>query len=159
VPAVIDSVRTPVVAAGGIADSRGFLAALALGACGVQMGTRFLATRESNATQSDINKILGASEDDTVVSSALTGAPCRLIRERVLLEWEKSREAGASAKQLKELSSAIQKQYWQQAGDAVVSAGQASGIITSVLTVKQVIDGIISDASSRCQGIYDLAYQ
>jgi enoyl-[acyl-carrier protein] reductase II len=157
VPAVIDSVGIPVVAAGGVADGRGFLAALSLGACGIQMGTRFYVTRESRAMKSEIDKIIGASEDDTIVSTALTGAACRLIREEVLVKWEEKRESGISSHELKTLSSAIQKKYWQKSDDSVVSAGQVSGIITSVLTAKEVIDGIISEASIICQRLYKLA--
>ncbi len=147
IPAVVDAVGLPVVAAGGIADARGFVAALALGACGVQMGTRFYATREATASEEEKYKIVSATEDGTIVSRALTGYPCRLIRESVLVEWDKRVGSGASAEVLKELSADIQKKYWQRTSDAVVSAGQACGIINSIPAVGDVIDGIITGST------------
>ena len=151
VPAVIDAVRLPVVAAGGIADGRGFVAALALGACGIQMGTRFYATEEANASFIEKNKIVSASEDDTLVSAALTGAACRLIRETVLEQWEEKKQSSASPEELKNLSADIKKKYWQKSDDTVVSAGQASGIITSIMPAREVILSIVEEAQNICR--------
>ena len=150
IPAVVDAVKIPVIAAGGIADARGFVAALALGACGIQMGTRFYATKEANASTGGKNKIIASSEDGTIVTTALTGAPCRLIREKALDEWEGKRQQGASKEELKALSAEIQKKYWQKLEGAVVSAGQASGVIKSILSVEEVIEQIINEATVIC---------
>src|SRR5437763_3707892 len=75
VPEVVDAVRVPVLAAGGIADGRGLVAALALGAAGVLMGTRFVATRESMAPEFWKRRILESASDGTVVPTAFTGLP------------------------------------------------------------------------------------
>jgi enoyl-[acyl-carrier protein] reductase II len=154
VPAVVNAVKLPVVAAGGIADARGFVAALALGACGVQMGTRFYATLEATASSADKMKIVGASEDGTMVSAALTGLPCRLISEKILEDWEQQKHAGATAETLKSLSADIQRTYWQKSAGAVVSAGQACGIISSILSVAEIIAGIMAGSREICGDLY-----
>jgi len=159
VPAVVDAVKLPVVAAGGIADARGFVAALALGACGVQMGTRFYATEEATASEEEKMKIFAATEDGTIVSEALTGLPCRLINEKILDDWEKQKQAGATSETLKSLSVEIQKRYWQKSADAVVSAGQACGIISSTLSAAEAIEGIITGSMEICSKIYYLSGQ
>jgi enoyl-[acyl-carrier protein] reductase II len=93
IPAVIDAVSpVPVVAAGGIADGRGLVAALALGAVGVWLGTRFIATPEAHGHANYKNKIVAIDEEGTVVTRAASGKPCRLIRNNFTREWER-REA------------------------------------------------------------------
>jgi nitronate monooxygenase len=87
VPQVVDAVGVPVVAAGGIADGRGLVAALALGAEGVQMGTRFLLARESGAHSAYRRRLLAASEEDTVVTRVFTGRPARGLRNRFIDEY------------------------------------------------------------------------
>ena len=82
VPEVVDAVRAPVIAAGGIADGRGLAAALALGASGVLMGTRFVATRESMAPDFWKRRIVESASDATIVTTAFTGLPARVLRSR-----------------------------------------------------------------------------
>lgn len=84
VPNVVDAVKCPVLASGGIMDGRGFAAALALGASGVQMGTRFLATKESGAFPEYRQKIGSARDTDTVVTWQFTGRPARSIRNQFI---------------------------------------------------------------------------
>jgi enoyl-[acyl-carrier protein] reductase II len=156
VPAVIDAVRLPVVAAGGIADARGLIAALALGACGVQIGTRFYATKEAAAPDAQKMKIVAATEDGTVVSTALTGFLCRLIRDKAIDEWERLRKVSAAENELKSLTAEIQKTYWQKSPDAVVSAGQASGIIHSVLSAGEVIERMMAESVQICTALREL---
>jgi nitronate monooxygenase len=83
VPQVVDAVSVPVVAAGGIADGRGVVAALALGADAAQIGTRFLVARESRAFPAWKATLLAAGETDTVVTRAYTGRPARAVRNRL----------------------------------------------------------------------------
>lgn len=87
VPQVVDAVNVPVVAAGGIADGRGLVAALALGAAGAQLGTHFLLARESGAHPDYRKRLLDATEEDTVVTRAFTGRPARALRNRFLEEY------------------------------------------------------------------------
>lgn len=89
VPQVVDAVApVPVVAAGGIADGRGLVAALALGACGVWVGTRFVATKEAFGHDNYKRKIVEATEEGTVVTRAFTGKDCRVIKNRYAEQWE-----------------------------------------------------------------------
>jgi nitronate monooxygenase len=87
VPQVVNAVGVPVVAAGGIADGRGLVAALALGAAGAQMGTRFLLARESGAHPAYRRRLLAATEEDTVVTRVFTGRPARGLRNRFVEEY------------------------------------------------------------------------
>jgi nitronate monooxygenase len=94
VPQVVDAVDVPVVAAGGIAggiaDGRGLLAALALGAQGVQLGTRFLLASESGTPPKYRARLLAATETDTVVTRAFTGRPARSLRNRFIERYEQA---------------------------------------------------------------------
>jgi len=104
-------------------------------------------------------KIIAATEDGTMVSSALTGLPCRLIIEKILDDWEQQKQAGATSEALKSLSVEIQKKYWQKSTDAVVSAGQACGIISSTLSAGEALEGIITGSIEICRKMYDLSGQ
>jgi NAD(P)H-dependent flavin oxidoreductase YrpB (nitropropane dioxygenase family) len=86
-PQVVDAVTVPVLAAGGIADGRGLAAALVLGADGVWVGTRFLATVESAAHENHKRRILSIDEEATVVSRSFTGKPSRVLRNRFTDRW------------------------------------------------------------------------
>jgi nitronate monooxygenase len=90
VPQIVDRVRVPVVAAGGIADGRGIAAALALGAAGAQLGTAFLACPEANIPEPYRQAILGASAKATAVTNLYSGRPARLIRTELIATLEES---------------------------------------------------------------------
>ena len=98
VPHVVDSLRKeikdksipPVVAAGGISDGRGLVAALALGASGVAIGTRFLVSKESGTFEGYKTQLLSANETDTIVTKVFTGLHARVLRNRFLNEYTKS---------------------------------------------------------------------
>ncbi len=87
VPQVVDAVDVPVVAAGGIMDGRGLVSALALGASGAQLGTRFLLALESGAHSAVRERLLAATEESTVVTRAFTGRPARGLRNRFVEEY------------------------------------------------------------------------
>ena len=88
VPRVVDQVRVPVIAAGGLADGRGLVAALALGAVGVWMGTRFIATAEARGHENYKRRITEIDEDGTAVTRAHSGKPNRMIRNDFTKSWE-----------------------------------------------------------------------
>lgn len=90
VPEIVDTVNVPVIAAGGIMDRRGVLAALALGAAGVQLGTRFLTAREAGTAAAYRERILRASASDTVLTTAFSGRPTRALRNRLIDQVEAS---------------------------------------------------------------------
>ena len=155
VPQVVDAVKIPVLAAGGIGDARGFLAAFALGAVGVQMGTRFMATRESDLNDWGRNRLLAMRETDTIVTRAMTGATVRCIRTPEIAAYEDAVARGADAAELKELATRVRtSRYGEGKGDRRQSAaGQVAGMISQVVSVRELIDGMLADATRLAEGL------
>ncbi|HSZ11075.1 MAG TPA: nitronate monooxygenase family protein [Rhizomicrobium sp.] len=89
VPQVVDAVKIPVIAAGAIVDGRGLAAALALGAQGVWMGTRFIASREAHAGDVYRQVIVDANDEDTIISKCYSGKPMRVFKSPYVMDWEK----------------------------------------------------------------------
>jgi enoyl-[acyl-carrier protein] reductase II len=148
-PQVVDAVMPkPVVAAGGIADGRGLVAALALGACGIWVGTRFVATHEAFGHLNYKNRIVEISEEDTVVSRAFTGKPCRVVRNKYADDWV-GREA-----ELKPFPAQMMVDIEKLAGALVegntemgfMPAGQVSGLIHSLAGAGDVVRAFIEEA-------------
>lgn len=150
---VARSVNIPVIAAGGIADGRGMAAAFALGAEGIQMGTRFLATVEAEVHENYKKKILNASIRDTVVTGAKLGHPARVIKTpfaRQVLELEvKSPEEAESI-----LVGSLRKAVIDGDLDAgSFMAGQVVGLIEDIPTVKELIERIMKEFHETVQKI------
>lgn len=148
VPQVVDAVDIPVVAAGGIADGRGLAAAICLGACGVQIGTRFIATYECSAHENFKRAILKAGDRDTIVTGRVTGHPVRVLKNKLTQIYEHMEKEGASVEELESLG--VGKLHAAaRLGDVdegSVMAGQISGMINDILPVKEVIQRITKDA-------------
>lgn len=153
VPQVVDSVKVPVVAAGGIGDARGFLAALVLGASGIQMGTRFIATHESIAPLDIKKRILYASSEDTVVTTMRTGWPTRTLRTAFTEKWEELVKSGASVDEIKDFRRKVLKQTRGNIKEDTVGAGQVCGVLHELKSVKEVIEGIIEEACIICSNL------
>jgi enoyl-[acyl-carrier protein] reductase II len=150
IPQVVDSVKIPVVGAGGIGDGRGFVAALALGACGVQIGTRFIVTHESVAPLDLKKRILQASAEDTVITTMRTGWPTRILKTALTEKWEKLEKGGASPEQLRKFRNEVMKRAKKNIEEDSVGAGQVCGLLHKLESVKEVIEGIIEEASMIC---------
>ena len=153
VPHLVDSLRVPVIAAGGIADGRGLVAALALGATGALLGTRFVATRESMAFAAFKKALLEESGEDTSVTDAFTGRYARVLRTAFL---EHYRRSGAP----------VLPFPWQYlvAGDIYreavardhrdyfpLVAGQSVGLINNLPTAAEVVESVIREATAVLQ--------
>src|SRR5581483_192995 len=138
VPQVVDAVKIPVLAAGGIGDARGLLAAFALGAVGIQMGTRFMATRESDLNDWGRERLLAMRETDTIVTRAMTGATVRCIRTPEITAYEEAVARGADAAELKDLATRVRtSRYGEDKSERRQSAvGQVSGLISEVVSVR-----------------------
>jgi enoyl-[acyl-carrier protein] reductase II len=149
VPQVVDAVApVPVVAAGGVADGRGLLAALALGACGVWVGTRFVATKEAFGHDNYKQKIVDATEEGTQVTKCFTGKNCRVIKNRYQEQWEDRKgEIKPFPFQLmvdgEKLEAAIR---WGNTDLGLMPAGQISGVIEEVKPADEVIREILEEA-------------
>lgn len=150
VPQVVDAVDIPVIAAGGIADGRGLVAALALGAQGVQIGTRFVCARECTVHPNYKKKIFAAKDRDTVVTGASTGHPVRVLKNRLSREFLRREAAGASKEELEALGTGKLRAAVQD-GDVEngsVMAGQVAGLIHEELSVHEIIEKMIQGAKA-----------
>ena len=156
IPSVASSLHIPVIAGGGIADARGFLAALALGADGVLMGTRFVATQECPAHPKIKEWFVKARETDTMVIQRSIRNAARVIKNKAAEKTLSMEERGAS---LEELLTVISGQMGQKAlseGDlegALIACGQCVGLIHEIKSVKQVIEEIIQGAQSLLRNL------
>lgn len=142
---VARSVKIPVIAAGGIADGRAMAAAFALGAEGVQMGTRFLATVESEVHDNYKRKILSASIRDTVVTGAKLGHPARVLKTpfaRQVCELEVKSPEEAELILVGSLKRAV---IDGDIDSGSFMAGQVSGLIDDIPTVKELIERIMRE--------------
>jgi NAD(P)H-dependent flavin oxidoreductase YrpB (nitropropane dioxygenase family) len=151
IPTVASSLRIPVIAGGGIADARGFLAALALGADGVLMGTRFVATQECPAHPKIKEWLVKARETDTMVIQRSIRNAARTIKNKAAEKALSMEDRGAS---LEELLTVISGRIGQKAlleGDlegAIIACGQCVGLIHEIKSVKEVIEEMIQGAQS-----------
>jgi enoyl-[acyl-carrier protein] reductase II len=145
VPQVVDAVKIPVVAAGGIADARGVVAALALGAEGVQMGTRFVATRECAAHQNFKDAILKASDTDTAITGRKLG-PTRILKNELATQLLEMEATGASVEELLTVIGSGRSRTGQFEGDLAngeVYCGSIAGMIKETKSVAEVMHDII----------------
>jgi nitronate monooxygenase len=148
VPQVVDAVSMPVIAAGGIADGRGLVSALALGASGVLLGTRFVATRESGAPEFWKKALLERGSDATTVTDAFTG-----LYARTLINTFNTEYAAAGAPVLPPLLQAraamdvYTASAQQQTGDSfAMHAGQSMGLIHDLPGAGEVVQAIVREA-------------
>lgn len=149
VPQVVDAVQIPVIAAGGIGDSRGFAAAFMLGAEAVQMGTRFVVARESIVHQNYKEKVIKAKDIDSEVTGMSTGHPVRQIRNQMSREYLRLEKEGAGLEELEHLTlGSLRKAVID--GDTVngtLMAGQIAGLVKKEQTCKEMIDEIMQEAA------------
>jgi len=149
VPQIVDAVNIPVVAAGGIADGRGVVAAIALGAKGVQVGTRFIATNECEVHENFKNAVIECGDADTVVTGRSLGAPVRGIKNPMTIKFLELEKRGASRDEFEELGTgALRKAAID--GDieyGSVMTGQISGLINKITSVEEAIESMMSEAN------------
>lgn len=158
VPMLVDAVAVPVVAAGGIADGRGLMAALALGAQGVQMGTRFICAQECNVHPRYQERVIKAGDRDTVVCGLSTNHPVRAIHNRFTREYLKREFSGCSREELEMLGKG---RYSRAAfdGDVIegsVLAGQICGLVKKVEPAAAIVNEVIADALRVKQQLEDI---
>ena len=153
IPLVADKLKVPVIAAGGIGDARGLMAALALGAEGISMGTRFAITKESTVHPNFKRKLLESSEEDTVVTSHITGLRVRVVRNP-LAEAFMGLDEGKDRKKLLELPGKMKRAVLE--GDierGSIGAGQICGMINDEPTCQELIERIVTGAEKVLERI------
>lgn len=154
VPQVADALHIPVIAAGGIADGRGVAAAFMLGARGVQMGTCFVVTRESQVHENYKKCILQARDIDTKVTGRITGHPVRALRNQMTREYLKREAEGASFEELEQMTVGGLRRAVVD-GDVKagsVMAGQIAGLVNQELTCAQLIEKLVRETDSLLKG-------
>jgi len=159
VPQVADAVEIPVVAAGGIADARGFVAALALGAEGVLMGTRFLASKESNIHPKLKEWFLTLTEADTMIVLRSINNPGRVARTAFAQKILEMEEKGATFEELLPLMRGDRRGHAHETGDtsdALILLGQGVGLIHDIPSAGEIIQGIISEAKVIMQRLQNM---
>lgn len=147
VPHVKGSVDIPLIAAGGIATGNGVLAAFALGAEGVQMGTRFALTQESSACEEFKNLCIGLQEGDTMLSLKKV-VPTRLVKNEFFRRVEEAENRGASVEELKEIvgfGKAKKGIFEGYLDEGELEIGQVAYLIRSIPTVQEVFDSLITE--------------
>jgi enoyl-[acyl-carrier protein] reductase II len=158
VPQVVSSVRIPVVAAGGIADGRGLVAALALGAQGVQMGTRFACSEESVAHQRYKQKILEADDLSTVVTGQTTGFPLRSLKNSLTEQYQELEKAGITREELDMFGRG--RMYLGliegDINDGSLLSGQIAGMIKDIKPVRSIIEEMMKEAEAIITGLSKL---
>lgn len=144
VPQVVDTVSIPVIAAGGIADSRQFRAAIALGACGVQVGTCLLASEECPIHENYKNAIIKAKGTDAMVTGRIGGTPVRILKNRMAREYVKKEKEGASVEELEQytLGSLRRAVFDGDTETGSLMAGQTCGQVTSIRPLSQIFASI-----------------
>ncbi len=155
VPQVCDAVDIPVVAAGGVADSRGFDAATVLGASGVQIGTVLLASEECPVHENYKKKVVKAKDTDTVVTGRNTGAPVRVIKNKMSRKYiELTKEKVIPLEEMEKLTlGSLRRAVFEGDMDTgSIMAGQSAGLVKSIRTCKEIIEDIYLN-SLRYKGV------
>jgi enoyl-[acyl-carrier protein] reductase II len=155
VPQVCDAVRIPVIAAGGVADGRGFAAAIMLGACGVQIGTRFLVADECSVHEVYKEKIIKASDIATVVTGRRLGHPVRSLKTPFARAYLKSEYDGAVSDAALEESAVGALRLAVVEGDAergCFLSGQAAGMVSKRQPAAEIIREIADGAEAALSG-------
>lgn len=154
VPQIVDAVKIPVIAAGGIGDGRGFAAVRMLGADAVQMGTRFVVAEESIVHENYKERLIKAKDIDSVVTGQSTGHPIRILRNQMSKEYLKKEKEGASFEELEMMTLGTLRRAVID-GDVVrgsVMAGQIAGLIQKKQSCREIIEEIMGQAETLLAG-------
>ena len=158
VPQVASAVDVPIIAAGGFADGRGLVAALALGAQGIQMGTRFICTTECTAHENYKRAILKARDRSTMTTGHSLGHPVRALKNPMVYQFEELERRGITEAEIIEFGTGKLRLAAVE-GDMTngsVMAGQIAGMVNDIVPVKELIERIVAEAEEiigQLQGV------
>lgn len=154
VPQVVDAVDIPVIAAGGVADGRGFAAVRMLGAEAAQIGTRFVASKEAVVHDNYKERIIKAKDIDSEVTGRSNGHPIRVLRNKMTREYLRMEKEGASFEELEYLTlGSLRKAVVE--GDVIngsLMAGQIAGLIKEEKSCEEIIKDIMTQAEALLGG-------
>ena len=152
IPQIAQSVGIPVLAAGGIGDGKGLAAALMLGASGVQIGTRLIATKEAPFHHTYKQNLVHASDTDTVIVGRSVGRVRRMLKTPYAHKLRNIEEQGMTLEQYNEMTSEKQHVTGAIAGDlenGFINSGQVAGLISGIPSVKELLDSMMEEASRQ----------
>ena len=155
VPQVVDVVKAPVIAAGGIADGRQMAAAFALGACGVQVGTCLLVSEECPIHENYKKALIKAGANDTVVTGRTTGAPVRVLKNKMArqyLEMEKENMPLAEREKLT-LGSLRRAVFDGDLDTGSFMSGQVAGMLTEIKPLRQIFEEMMAGCEATLKGL------
>ncbi|MBZ2175831.1 enoyl-[acyl-carrier-protein] reductase FabK [Schnuerera sp. xch1] len=155
VPQVVDAINIPVIAAGGIADGRGFIAAISLGAEGIQMGTRFVCSTECTVHDNFKEMIIKSKDRDAIVTGRSTGYPVRVLKNKFTKEYMELEKKGAPFEVLEELGSGRLRLAVREGNisKGSVMAGQIAGLIDDVKPCEDIIQDMIKTAKIQVDNL------
>lgn len=156
VPQVAEALNIPVIAAGGVADGRGIAASFALGAEGVQIGTRFICSEECNIHQNYKDAVLKAKDRDAVVTGRPTGHPVRTLKNKLAKKFLKMEKEGASPEELEKLGAGALRLAVVE-GDkdgGSFMAGQSAAMVREIKPCKEIVEEISKQALEIMPGIF-----
>lgn len=161
VPQVVDSVNIPVIAAGGIADARGMVAAFALGAQGIQMGTRFICSDECIAHPNFKKLILEASDRATVVTGYSTGHPVRCLENKLTRAYINLEKSGATVEELDQFAKGrlFLGVIEGNTEEGSLMAGQIAGLIKDIKPARKIIEDIVREAEALIKNLTNFVEQ
>lgn len=154
-PQICDSVKIPVIGAGGIADGRGIAAALMLGAQGVQVGTRFLVAKECTISQAYKDRVLKAKDIDTVVTGARLGDPVRSLKTPFSREFEKKElDENVTREELAKFGAGALRLAAREGNEqhGCFIAGEVAGMVTREQTAKEIVTEMFDEAEKILGG-------
>ena len=151
VPQVVDAVKIPVIAAGGIADGRQFAAALALGAIGVQVGTCLLAAEECPIHEAYKQAVIDSGDNGTMVTGRIAGTPVRILKNQMAREYVKNEKAGMDKMELEKFTvGALRKAVFD--GDTKTGSLMAGQVAAQIKAVRPAAD-ILEELVSGCAAV------
>lgn len=156
VPQVAEALSIPVIAAGGVADGRGIAASFALGAEGVQIGTRFICSEECNIHQNYKDAVLKAKDRDAIVTGRPTGHPVRTLKNKLAKKYLKMEKEGASPEELEKLGAGALRLAVVE-GDkdgGSFMAGQSAAMVREIKPCKDIVEEISKQALYIMPGIF-----
>ena len=149
-PQIVDAVNIPVVCAGGIADVRGAVAAFALGADGIQVGTKFICSTECIAHDNYKQAVIKAKDRDAVVTGRSTGAPVRALKNKLTKEYQRLEAENASAEEIEQLGVGGLRRAFEEGDTQMGSlmAGQSAAMVKEILPCAEIIKSYFEDIDS-----------
>ena len=147
IPQTVDEVNIPVIAAGGIADKRQVKAAMALGACGVQVGTCLLVSEECPIHENYKKAVIKAKGSDTIVTGRIGGTPVRVLKNKMSREYVRKEKQGAGINELEKytLGSLRRAVFDGDTDTGSLMAGQTCGQLTKIKPVREIFENLMED--------------